>query len=166
MTWPNCPRASKKLAGVKFKIGPGLIQLAGQNFPTKPDKVEGIKVGQSFAKLHILHATGWGFQAPDNTVIGKYIVHYKDRTKQTIEIVQGKDVRDWWVYGNTPGVSRGKVAWLGLNAQARKRNAKIRLYLMSWKNPHPKKEVTAIDYLSTKTTPAAPFCVAITVEGK
>jgi hypothetical protein len=160
------PQGEQKLAGVRFKIGPGLIQLGGRNFQIKPEKVEGIKVGLSCAKLHILHATAWGFSAADNTVIGKYVVHYKDKTKETIEIVQGKDVRDWWLFADTPGVTRGKVAWVGLNAHARNSNAKIRLYLTTWQNPHPKKEVAAIDYLSTKTTPAAPFCVAITVQGK
>ena len=160
------PQGEQKLAGVKFKIGEKLIQLAGQNFLTKPEKVEGIKVSLSFVRLHILHASGWGNMAADNTVVGKYVVHYQDKTKETIEIAIGKDVRDWWFYPDTPGVSRGKVAWVGSNAQSKAGNGKIRLYLTTWRNPHPKKKVMTIDYVATKTTPAAPFCVAMTAMGK
>jgi hypothetical protein len=160
------PQGEQRFAGVKFKVGKSLIQLAGQNYQAKPDKVEGIKVGQGFVKLHILHAAGFGYKTADNTVIGKYLVHYNDKTSETIEIVHGKDVRDWWFYADSPGVSRGKVAWVGSNRHAKNSNGKIRLYLTTWKNPHPKKKVLSIDYLSTKSTLAAPFCVAMTVEGK
>ena len=61
---------------------------------------------------------------------------------------------------------RGKVAWEGENEDSKSLNAKIRLYLTSWKNPQPKKRVVSIDYISTMTTAAAPFCVAMTAEVK
>jgi hypothetical protein len=160
------PQGVQKLGGVKFHIGAGLIQLAGQKTENKPDKVEGIPVGQAFATLHILHAAGTGYQTPDGTVIGQYTVHYQDRTRAAIPIVYGKDVRDWWYYANSPDVSRGQVAWKGVNAAAKKNNGKIRLYLTTWKNPQPRKKVVSIDFSSTKTTLAAPFCVAMTVQGR
>jgi hypothetical protein len=158
------PRGEQKFAGVKFHIGGGLIQLASTNVQNKPDKVEGIAVGQNFARLHILHATG--YKVPDDTVIGKYIIHYQDKTTATIEIVYGKDVRDWWDNQDRNEVTRGKLAWTGKNAAVKANNASIRLYLMTWKNPQPKKKVSHIDYVSTRTTGSAPFCVAITVEAK
>ena len=47
------------LAGMKFNIGAGLIQLANANLKDQyPEKAAGIKVDAKFAKLHILHATG------------------------------------------------------------------------------------------------------------
>jgi hypothetical protein len=160
------PGGEQKLAGVRFQIGNRLIQLAGKGQNNGPDKVEGIKVGRAFTRLYILHATGTGWGTKDGEVIGKYVVHYADKKTATIEIAYGKDVRDWWYYANSPDVSRGKVAWKGENDSAKKGQAKIRLYLTTWKNPHPKKKVLSIDYMSTKTTPAAPFCVAMTAEGK
>jgi hypothetical protein len=161
------------LEGVKFKIGESLIQLGSKVLENPPEKVEGIKVDKALAKLHILHATAYGrgqegdeLYVADDTVIGKYIVNYDDKSTETIEIAYGKDVRDWWYGEGDKEVSRGKVAWKGDNERAKSLNAKIRLYLTTWTNPKPEKKVASIDYISTKETAAAPFCVAMTIEGK
>jgi hypothetical protein len=161
----DLPRGEQKFGGVKFKIGDGLIQLEGpaQTFPTK---VDGIKVGRKFAKLYILHAAGRCLAVKDGAVIANYTVHYKDKTKTTIEIVYGKDVRDWWELSDSRKVTRAKVAWEGDNRVRKDTKTKMRLYLTTWENPHPKKEVARIDYVCTRGTPAWPFCVAMTVEGK
>ena len=152
------PKGVQKFAGVKFHIGKGLIQLASPKVPNKPAKVEGIPVGKAFARLHILHATGYA--AGEGMLIGKYVIHYEDKTTAAIRIVYGKDVRDWWNIDPTKGVTRAKVAWEGKNQNT----ASIRLFLTTWQNPHPRKKVVSIDYLSTQTSDAAPFCVALTVQ--
>jgi hypothetical protein len=159
----DLPRGVQKFAGVKFFIGENLIQLGSSQFPNLPQKVEGIPVGQTFTRLHILHATGY-YEA-DGTVIGAYTVRYADKTKATIEIVYGKNVRNWWATQDQKDIKDGKVAWEGTNAATKSRGAKIRLFLTTWKNPHPKKKVLTIDYTSAKTK-ASPFCVAMTVENK
>src|SRR5262245_7775527 len=110
------PRGEQTFAGVKFKIGDGLIQLGSQALAGKPTKVEGIAVGCPVAKLHILHATGYSTE--DDTEIGSYTIHYADGTKEAIPIVYGKDVRDWWVGADAPDVTRGKEAWKGDNDAA------------------------------------------------
>jgi hypothetical protein len=159
------PQGEQKLGGVKFLIGKKMILLDGAQTANNPAKVEGIEVGRAFATLHILHAANTANLTPAGTVIGKYVVHYHDKTKASIDIVLGKDVLGWWYFPNSPTVTRGRVAWQGDNAAAKKNNAKVRLYLTTWKNPKPRKKVVAIDYVSSKTTAAAPFCVAMTVEG-
>jgi hypothetical protein len=116
-------------------------------------------VDRNVTKLHFLHATG--YRTEPDTVIGKYVIQYEDNTKAEIEIVYGKDVVDWWNYPCAPGTSRGKVAWKGENEASKGFNATLQLFLMTWENPHPKKKVASIAYLSTQTD-AAPFCVAIT----
>jgi hypothetical protein len=151
------------LEGIPFKIGEKLIQLGSKSITDKPEKVEGIKVGQAVTKLHFLHATH--YRTEDDTVIGKYIANYEDNTKEEIEIVYGKDVRDWWNYPCAPGASRGKVVWKGENEAAKGYNATLQLFLMTWENPHPNKKVTSLDFVSAQTE-AAPFCVAITAEAK
>jgi hypothetical protein len=158
------PKGEKKYGGVKFKIGNKVIQLYGSQAEKWPAQVEGIAIGQKFTRLHLLHATG--FKVDDNTVIGSYTVHYADKTKATIEIVYGKDMRDWLARsdGQTK-ISRGKVAWEGTNPSEKPTGGKVRLYLTTWKNPHPKKKVVSIDFTSAKTL-AAPFCVAMTLETK
>jgi hypothetical protein len=44
---------------------------------------------------------------------------------------------------------------------------KIKLFVTTWKNPHPNKRIATIDYVTAaggQQTGAAPFCVAISAE--
>jgi hypothetical protein len=161
----NLPTGKQTFADVKFKIGDGLLQLGSSNVPDKPDKIEGIKVGRAFKKLHFLHACG--HKAPDDTVIAKYVINYDDGTTADVDVTYGKDVVDWWAYPDQKAPTDGKVAWEGENEPSKEFSAKIKLYLMTWENPHPKKKVKTIDFVATaKDAGAAPFCVAITAADK
>src|SRR5438132_6875608 len=40
---------------------------------------------------------------------------YEDKTKAEIDIVYGRDVRDWWYAESDPAADRSKVAWTGEN---------------------------------------------------
>jgi hypothetical protein len=161
----SLPTGKQTFAGAKFQIGDGVVQLGSAQLKEKPEKVEGIKVGRTLAKLNILHATG--YSTDDGTQIAKYVVHYDDETTADIEVVYGKDVVDWWAYPGREAPTRGKVAWEGENEAAKGFEATIKLYLTTWENPHPKKKVVTIDYVATAPDKnAAPFCVAITAEDK
>jgi hypothetical protein len=161
----SLPAGKQTFAGLKFNVGDGMMQLGSVQLKGKPEKVEGVKVGRALAKLHFLHATA--FSAPADTVIARYVVHYADRTKEEVEVVYGKDVVDWWAYSGQTAPTRGKLAWEGQNEPAKGFDAKIKLYTMTWKNPHPKKKVVSLDYVAAApNTGAAPFCVAITAEDK
>lgn len=144
---------------IEFQIGQGMVQLAGQRFQQVPEKVEGIKVGLKLKKLHFLHATGWGtgeFAVPDGTQIGSYVIHYEDGSTAEVPVKYGVDVRDWWTW---------EAGWeaAGANAAWTNRIGRGRLYLTTWKNPHPDKVVTTIDCVSASTV-CAPFLVAMTAE--
>jgi hypothetical protein len=156
------PTGEQTFAGVKFKIGPGLIQLSGSETTGKPEKAEGIKVNTTFSRLYLLHATHFG--AKDDAIIGYYTVNYDDKSQETIPIVYGKDVLDWWYTGDSREPTRARVAWKGDNDDAKNNGAKIRLYVTTWKNPEPARKVVSIDFVSTNTEKAAPFCAAITAE--
>ena len=166
------PTGEREFAGVKFKVGEKYLQLNSPHFPTaKPDKVEGIKVGRPFARLHILQATGYGSSAegspkhvPDDAVIAEYKVRYDDGETATIEVVYGKDVRDYWFTDRSPGVTRGKVAWEGDCDASKRLSCRVRLYRTTWENPKPGKRVKEIDFVRGKDTAAAPLCVALTAE--
>jgi hypothetical protein len=164
----SLPTGKQKLGDVEFEIGDGVLQLGSAGSPdvaTKPSKIEGIKVGRTLKKLHFLQACGYSTE-PD-TVIGKYVIHYDDKTTAEAEIVYGKDVVDWWAYPDRAAPTKGKVAWEGENEAAKGFDAKIKLYLMTWENPKPDKRVEKIDFVATNPEqPAAPFCVAITAEDK
>jgi RNA polymerase sigma factor (sigma-70 family) len=175
----SLPGGRQTFAGVRFTIEDGFIQLGSRRQKErKPDKVEGIRVGRAFVKLHLLHATLYGAESiaskkgeedvsqfvPDGTPIAEYRIRYEDGTTETILVVYGKDVRDWFFRDNSEGVTRGKVAWQGDNDLAKRLGCRIRLYLTTWENPHPNKRVRSIDYVKVGDTPAAPFWIAAELE--
>jgi hypothetical protein len=161
-TLANLPTGEQTFAGIKFKIGAGVVLLSGKDTDDKPEKVEGIKVGATCSKLHFLHATHYA--AKDDTIVGSYTVNYDDKSQQTIPIVYGKDVLDWWYSDDSKEPTRGKVAWKGDNDNAKNSGSKIRLYATTWKNPEPTRKIVSIDFASTNADKAAPFCVAITAQ--
>lgn len=146
------PTGRQSFAGIAFTVGRGVVQLGGK----KPAKVEGIKVGTKVMKLHFLHACGFSGSIPRNTPIGKYVVHYDDKSTEKIEIIYGRDVVDWWVQPGVSDPTRSKVAWEGQNPFSA-----IKLYLTTWENPNPAKRIVTLDYVATGGTP---FCVAISAE--
>jgi hypothetical protein len=160
----SLPTGKQRFAEVPFTVGEALIQLGSTQVAGMPKKVEGIPVGRPFAKLRVLHACG--HKADEDYVIGSYLVRYADESTEKIDVVYGKDVRDWWYADGDLEPTRAKVAWKGDNDAAKGLNSKIRLYLMTWENPKPDKKVVSIDLISADESPAALFCVAMTVEGK
>jgi hypothetical protein len=166
------PKGEQTFNGVKFKIADSYIPLRGRDETGKPEKVEAITVGKPFTKLHILHGTCYGSYRTGGdrlfveygTVIGEYRLHYDDNSIESIPIVYGEDVRDWWNWDKPAEVTRGKIAWSGKNALSRQQGQSIQLYLTTWNNPHPRKTVLTVDYISAAKSAAAPFCVAISLE--
>jgi hypothetical protein len=169
----SLPKGEQTLELVKFKIADGFLQLGSKWLKeSRPDRVDGIKVGKAFAKLHLLHATLFGNSGAgdiaDDTEIAKYEIYYEGGDIAAVPVVYGKDVRDWFRSDDpkTKEVTRGKVAWTGDNEVAKGEGTQIRLYLGTWENPHPTKKVTRIDYVKVGDTACAPFCVAMTLEEK
>jgi hypothetical protein len=171
----SVPRGEREFAGIKFRVGAGLIQLGSTGLSQLPERVDNIAVGQPFTALHILHATIFGggpnkrgsdLFVADGTRIGEYRVNFEDGTAVVFPIVYGKDVRDWFYAEGEAEPARGKVAWAGENVRAKQVGAAgIRLYRSQWTNPWPEKKATTIEYASRKDeTVAAPFCVAVTIE--
>ncbi len=146
------PTGRRDFAGTPFTVGKGVVRVGGD----KPARVEGIKVGAKATKLHFLHACGNRGNVARDTAIGKYVVHYDDKSTESIDIVYGKDVVDWWVQPGVADPTRGKVAWEGQNAFS-----PIKLFSTAWVNPRPGKRIVTLDLVATE---GAPFCVAISAE--
>lgn len=161
----SLPTGKQKLGDFTYEIGDGLLQLGSAQVEGKPTEFKGIKVGVAAKKFHFLQACGHNSEA--DTVIGKYVFHYEDKTTAEAEIVFGKDVVDWWAYPDRAAPTRGKAAWEGENEASKGFDAKIKLYSMTWENPHPKKKIVSLDFIATKPEQqAAPFCVAITADDR
>jgi hypothetical protein len=99
----------------------------------------------------------------DGTEVASLVVRYADGSAERVPIVYGEDVRDWWYDPAQPGRTRAAVAWTGTNPPARENRQDIRLFAMTWANPHPDRLVSSID-LETAGTRAELLLVAATAE--
>lgn len=169
-----------ELNGIPFQVGSGVVQLAGELLQDFPHSAEDIEVGKRGVKVHFLHAARWGAYGkqglirnhwvPDGTPIGFYEVVYEDEHVEAIPIVYGADVRDWWnVWDDSRPTTRSEVVWNGNNPFVRRahrrtdQNPGLRLFLTTWKNPHPDRLISQINFVSLEQV-ATPFCVAVTVQ--
>lgn len=160
-----------EFAGIEFQVGTQLLQLGSTVFKKYPSEIRDIRVNGTVKNLHFLQATqGGAYQQPghskheqDGTLVGRYEVHYQNGTTETIPLVYGKHLRGWWNWDHGQPTADAKMAWTGENAQAKRYNLVIRLYLFSWVNPYPDQAIESIDFVSAGAK-AAPFCVAMTVE--
>jgi hypothetical protein len=165
--WGELPQGELKFGESRWKIGEQMIHLHGKNAPKAPEKVAGIKVGAKFARLHILHSTGYGENPmmDDGTEVGAYTINYADDTTERVPIIYGEDIRDWWDWPERPNLKRAKVAWTGTNPAAKGNERMIRAFQVIWVNPKPDKEVKSID-VNASGTECDPFIFALTIEQK
>lgn len=91
-TLESLAAGEKRLLGIPFLIGEGILHVGSTRLPDKPEKITGIKVGKKLAKLHFLHATA--YYEEEEVPIGSYTVRYADGTTESIPIVNNKDVTD------------------------------------------------------------------------
>ena len=145
----SLPTGKQKFGDVEFEIGDGrpAARVEQCRRPSRT-RSKDIKVGRTLKKLHFLQATGYSTET--DTVIGKYVIHYDDKTTAEVEIVYGKDVVDWWAYPDRNAPTKGKAVWEGENEASKGFEAKIKLYLMTWENPKPDKKVATIDFVATE----------------
>jgi hypothetical protein len=87
--------------------GRSIVVLAGgerQYFP------QSVKIGNVPANiggtLLLMHSAGW--MPPQGTKIGGIVVTYADGSSQTLDVVAGRDVADWF---NLIDLPNGQVAW-------------------------------------------------------
>ncbi len=168
---PSLPPGTYNFGDVEFELGTGIIQLGSLKKQECPDKVLKIEVNHKLSELYIIQGTAFGggpslpgskTHVQDGTRVGEYVIHYDDKSKTEIPIVYGEDVRDWWFRKDEKAPSGSKVVWENDNKSAGRYDCRVRLYMTTWKNPHPDKKVVSIDYIGRKTqTVAAPFCAAM-----
>lgn len=168
----------KTLKGIPFRldgiilVGPGqsVNGLTGETIPLAKE-VKGIPIGRKAQELYFLHSTNWF--APKDTKIAAYVINYADGSKVEIPIRYGIDVLDWWSVpmdaDRGSEVTEGQVAWTGTDAATTRSgpDLQIRLFLKTWKNPHPDREIKTLDVVAgdykgeTGNGAPAPFLVAV-----
>jgi protocatechuate 3,4-dioxygenase beta subunit len=159
------PRGVHKLRDTYFRIGDRMVHVRGTNKMGMPVSVAGIKVAARGEKVHFLH--GNQQKTDPGTRLGDYVIRYADRSTERVPITFGRNLIDWWDTGvrkeDLPGA---RIAWRGSNEMLDKRpnrEIQIGLWDFTWTNPHPEKEIAAIDVVSS-TASCDPFLVAVTLE--
>lgn len=162
----SLPRGRQELGGVVFDIQ-GIVQLQGQVWEKQghrfPQRVDGIHIGRSCARLHLLHANS-GSADPPGTTVAMLVLHYADGTEEQLPINQGEHILDWWVWKDTmPSDLNTVIAWTGENPAVTQRGKKIRLLRTTFENPKPDLKLVTLDYVSAMAG-GAPFLLALTAE--
>ncbi len=161
----SLPRGRQLFHEIPFDVR-GVIQLqsteAQKNRATFPEAVEGITIGQTCRRLHILHGTA--YPDAEGTSLAKLVLHYQGGLQQELEIRYGEQVLDWWCKFPDNGTDPGtRVAWRGENSIAKANTKKLRLFQTRFANPLPQAKLLKIDYVSTMSK-SAPFLIALTLE--
>ncbi len=157
------PHHVSSFAGVPFKVR-GLIQLSSAISKEKttidyPSEVLGIPVRAAGAYVHFLQCSSW--HAERGTVVGEYRVHYADGQADTIPIVYGHSVIDWWFMDGDDLPTDAAVAWRGDNASTMGLGHVVQLHRFTWANPRPTVVIDSIDFVSLQQE-SAPFLMAVT----
>ncbi len=159
------PRGIHKLGETYFRIDEKMVHLSGRERPDLPDSVKGIKVRARGRVLHFLHSTQGGADS-DDKLIGAYVIHYSDGSMETASFAYARDITNWWHRDPGRRLTRARAAWTGLNdvlEQHPRPGLYVRLFDMTWTNPHPDKEIATLDVLATGKE-CDPFLVALTLQ--
>ncbi len=162
-TLKNLPRGIVQLGKTSYDIR-GIVQLSGRYIhrlaPGYPSGITNIPLPRICHNLHFLHGAGWAGTVGTGTVIGKYLIHYREGGEITIPIIKGEDVDEWQTSAQPElPLRRAQVAWKGSTPES----SYCRIYRRDWENPRPNSEIEALDFISVDTG-AAPFLIAITAD--
>ena len=149
---------------IPFRIGRRYVQLAGLYVHNCPEAVRGIEVNCKAQKVHFLHGTTHSYGVLGQQ-IATYIFHYEDGTSESMPVVTGRHLREWYCSADASQLAtRAEVAWSGTNAPSAKKDRKIEFYHCCWENPWPDKTIVAIDLQRSRLERPSMFCLAITCD--
>lgn len=119
-----------------------------ESFP----KEVSIPLNKKIKLLYFLHAAAW---AKEGLTGWYYEFFYEDGSTETLPIVIGKHLNDWW--GQTGYIENDEVKFVPVKV-----NDKVRyIYILQWKNPIPEKTLTKINFKSACGS-VVPILIAIT----
>jgi hypothetical protein len=178
----HVPWVVTSLRGVRYDVR-GLVQLNSGRYPNDgrvdkevrgkdinemygkqwPDQIS-IPLGRRARSIGFLASTIWGRGDSVNSgedPVARYVFHYDDGSSVEDPVLWRRDIVDWW-NGGTLGDLRS-LGWFD-RAPARPGEAFSQATFSEkiWRNPHPEKVITRIDFVSAKIE-AAPFLLGVTV---
>jgi len=145
------PSGEQTINGVSFRVEKGNACLILKNKQRPSENLPAAaKVNVTFKAdvLAFLHTGGW--LAPDIRH-ATYIVHYADGTKAEIPVIGGKNIIDWTHSADSVDEVKYSPA-LGLILHAvtvpSPKFVRVNVWMTLWKNPHPDKEIVALEVTS------------------
>ena len=162
----DVPKGIQLMDGVQFDVR-GLIQIAGARTLevtglALPEEIKGIKINQSGALIHFLHACA--FCSKQNDKLGDYVLHYENGETRKAPIIYKKNILDWWLFEDQGHTTEAVEVWYGSNPSSRRVGIGTRLIKYTWRNPFPDIKIVSMDFVSAMEL-SAPFLVAMTFEG-
>ena len=124
-----------------------------------PDSVKGIEIDQKANKIHFLVGAIFAGNMTTGSLAASLKINYEDGASESLELVAGTDIFEWWQADSIEELPSEKIGWVGVNNLGNKRG----FTKPSWTNPNPSKLISHIDFISGKTN-GAPFLIAITLE--
>jgi hypothetical protein len=138
-----------------------MVHVHGRMRLDLPRSVKGIPVQAWADRIHFLHATQGG--RDPGTLIGAYVLRYTDGTSEQVPLVYGRNIANWWSFPRKDDPTEAETPWTGSNdVTDHNPRLKVRLFAITWTNPHPEKEITAFDVLSSGDD-CDPFQAAVTL---
>ncbi len=161
-TLSDLPKGLQNFGGIDFDIR-GVIQLAGHRSleittQVYPQKITGIPVDLNGKSIHFLHASAWNIDF-EPMEIGYYQINYSDGEYEQIKLAYRLNIWDWWSSENDALLN---PIWKGKNQRTTAINQHVRLFLLTWENPYPEKQINSIDLFSNCEGPG-PMIVAISI---
>jgi len=117
-------------------------------FPTEVT----LTVGRTADHLVFVHTTAW--PVPKGTEVGSYRVCYADESVETISLLYGDNIRAW---DDQTASQSESLVWSGTTLGG----VPISIGSFRWKNPHPKRQIERLEFISTGTE-ASPVLLALT----
>jgi hypothetical protein len=171
----NQPGRVLDLAGVQWWID-GLVQLQGRiatnasNPYGEPGLLAfvweriGLHVGRKCGRASWLQGTVW--TAPPGEAVAWLIWHYVDGMAERVPIIYGKTTARFW--GDVLQIENEhefpEPVWRHHeSAETAGTERWLRIYQQSWNNPRPNVTVATLDFISNRSSPAAPFLIALDV---
>jgi hypothetical protein len=157
------PTDRQSLAGIEWALpahdrdpGPHAIMLGGHGSITEVDAVRGLPVAMKADQLHFLHTYNANGGLSQGEPVMQYVVHYADGSQAEIPVAWREQIGPWLTPTGEPiAIRDGRVAWYYDYTRRRPRDSfgdrQIALYAMTWRNPHPDREVRSIDVVSLNT---------------
>ncbi len=124
------------LAAPKKNNGKGVLSFGSVMAQKLMREVKGIPVGTEADLFHVLHASAWMTDKP-GTPVAEYTLHYADGSRTVLPVRAQIDICDWW---NFIPAANCQIAWAGRNKQG-----SVNLYLSTFRNPHPEKQIRSVD---------------------